>query len=176
MLNKQPEPRYLAIGRVLRPHGVRGELRVEVLTDYPELVARRDYLYLGPRHQRYELESVRTHKHLLLLKLKGCDDRNAADAWREALVEVAIDDAVPLEDDEYYHFQIVGMQAETEEGQILGEVVEVLGLPLGANDVYVIHGPFGEILVPAIDDVVVGLDMEGGRMILHLPPGLVELS
>jgi 16S rRNA processing protein RimM len=149
---------------------------MEILTDYPELIAQRDYLYLGPTHKRYKLESVRAHKNLLLLKLRGCDDRNAAETLREALVEVAIDDAVPLEDDEYYHFQITGMQAETEEGQILGEIVEVLGLPQGANDVYVIHGPFGEILVPAIDEVVVDLDVEAGRMILQLPPGLVELS
>jgi 16S rRNA processing protein RimM len=112
----------------------------------------------------------------LLLKLKGCDDRNAAEFLREAVVEVTIDDAVPLENDEYYHFQIVGMQAETEEGQVLGEIVEVLGLPQGANDVYVIHGPFGEILVPAIDAVVVDLDIEAGRIVLNLPPGLVELS
>ncbi len=173
---KQPEPRYLVIGRILRPHGVRGELRMEILTDYPELVAQRDYLYLGPHHKRYELESVRAHKNLLLLKLKECDDRNAAELLREVLVEVSIDDAVPLEDEEYYHFQIVGMQAETEEGQVLGEIVEVLDLPQGANDVYVIHGPFGEILVPAIDEVVVDLDIEAERVVLNLPPGLVELS
>jgi len=174
MLAKQPEPHYLAIGRVLRPHGIRGELRLGILTDYPDLVEQRQHLFVGPQHRRYELESVRFHKGALLLKLQGCDDRDAADALRGALVEVAIEDAVPLEVDEYYHFQLLGVQVETEQGEILGEVAEILSLPKGANDVYVVYGPLGEILLPAVDEVILELDLGTRRMIVRLPPGLLD--
>ncbi len=171
---RQPEPRYLAIGRVARPHGVRGELRVEVLTDYPEWVEQRAYLYVGPTHQRYALERVRLHQDVLLLKLEGCDDRDAAEALRGALIEVPVEDAIPLDEGEYYHFQLVGLQVVTETNEILGEVVEVMTLPKNANEVYVVHGPLGEILLPAIEDVVVSLDVDAGQIVVRPLPGLLD--
>ncbi len=173
MPEQHPGPHYLAIGRVLRPHGIRGELRVEILTDFPERVGELRYVYVGARHRRYRLQSVRPHRGALLIKLEGCDDRNAAELLRGALIQVALEDAVPLEEGEYYHFQLLGVQVETEAGEPLGEVSEVLSTP-GANDVYVVHGPRGEVLLPAIQDVVLELDVEAKRMVVHLMPGLVD--
>ncbi len=169
----QPEPRYLAVGRVLRPHGIRGELRVEILTDYPERVEELPRLYVGEEYRPYPVRSVRFHKGAMLLSLEGCDDRNAAEALRGAVVYVALEDAIPLEDDEYYLFQLEGVEVFTEEGERLGEVVEVLSTP-GANDVYVIHGVRGELLIPAIHEVVRSLDLAEGRMIIRPLPGLLE--
>lgn len=173
MLNKQPEPRYLAIGRVLRPHGVQGELRVEIYTDFPEHLAELDTVYIGPEHRSYTLTHTRRHRDVLLLTVKECADRTTADALRGALVEIARKDAVPLEEEEYYHFQVIGMQVTTDDGELLGEVVEVLTVP-GANDVFVIHGPRGEILLPAIADVVQALDFDARSMRVHLLPGLLD--
>lgn len=171
---RQPEPpRYLAIGRVQRPHGIRGELRVEILTDYPERVAAMDHLYLGPDHQRYSVKGVRLHKNVLLLTLEGCADRDAAEALRGLLVEIAYEDAVPLEEGEYYHFQLPGIRVETEAGEFLGEIAEVFTVP-GGNDVYVVHGPRGELLIPAIHDVVVDLDLPNQRLVIRPLPGLLS--
>lgn len=173
MRNRQPEPRYLAIGRVLRPHGVRGEVRMELLTDHPEHLAALDEVYLGRTKERREVQNVRLHQGVALLQLSGYEDRNAAEELRGELVYVSLEDAVPLEQDEYYEFQVEGLTVVSEEGQPLGEVVEVLTAP-GANDIFVVRGPLGEILIPAIEDVVTGLDLEGGRMVVHLLPGLLD--
>ena len=170
-----PEPRYLAVGRILRPHGVRGELRVEVITGYPERLGQHAYLYIAPPNhpeavQRYPVENMRWHRELLLLKLGGCDDRNAADELRGMLVQVPLEEAVPLEDGEYYHFQLIGVQVETDRGERLGKVVDVL--ETGTHDVYIVRGARGEVLLPAVDDVVLELDVDVKRMIVHLLPGM----
>lgn len=170
-----PEPRYLTVGRILRPHGVRGELCVEIITDYPERLGEHTCLCLASPNspdvvQCYPVERLRQHGGVLLLKLGGCDDRDAADALRSMLVQIPLEEAVPLEEGEYYHFQLIGVSVETESGEHLGRVVEVL--ETGANDVYVVRGPLGEVLLPAVDDVVLELDLESRQMIVHLLPGL----
>jgi len=157
---------------VLRPHGIRGELRVEILTDYPERIALHRVLYLGPESRPYPVEGVRFHRGAALIKLAGCDDRTAAEALRGQWVQVPIEAAVPLEEGEYYHFQVVGVEVITAEGESLGRIVEVIDT--GANDVYVVHGPRGEVLIPAIEDVVRELDLEARRMIVEILPGLLE--
>ena len=173
---RTPEPRYLAVGRVLRPHGIRGELRVEIVTDYPERLGQHAYFYLASpdspeEARRYAVEKLRQHRGVLLLKLGGCDDRNSADALRGMLVQIPLEKAVPLEEGEYYHFQLIGFRVETEDGEWLGQLVQVL--ETGANDVYVVRGPRGEVLLPAVDDVVLELDRELERMVVHLLPGML---
>ena len=172
MPEKQPAPNYLVVGRILRPHGIRGELRVEVLADYLERVAGLEYLFVGPQHRRYALKHARLHQHVLLLKLEGCEDRDAAEQLRGAVVEVAREDTIPLAAGEYYHSQLQGVEVVTDAGEVLGEIVDVLSLP-GANDVYVVHGLRGEILIPGIRDVVQSLEVEAGRMVVRLLPGLL---
>lgn len=172
MPQKQPEPRYLAVGRILRPHGIHGELRVEILTDYPEHLAAVPTLYVGAEHRPYSLSGVRFHQRAMLLTLEGCTTRDDAEALRGSLVEIAVTDAIPLEEDEYYHFQVIGMQVETDAGAVLGHIVDVFTAP-GANDVFVVHGPQGEILLPVIEDVILKLDVKAGRVLVHMLPGLL---
>lgn len=165
------------MGQVRRPHGIRGEVRVEILTDYPERLVQRDYLYLTPPHspddvQRYPLEALRPHKGILLIKLRGVEDRDTAERLRGMLVQVPIEEAVPLEEGEYYYFQLIGVDVETDEGEWLGRVADVI--EGGAHDVYIIRGPRGEILLPAVEDVILELDLESQKMVVHLLPGMVE--
>ena len=171
MRSMQPEPLYLAVGRVARPHGVRGELRVELLTEFPERLATRERVYVGPEQRAYQVAEVRLHQRVALMRLVGCENRDAAEALRGALVYVAVEEAVPLEQDEYYEHQIEGLEVHTEEGQRLGEVVEVFTAP-GANDVLVVHGPRGELLIPVIEDVIVAVDIEAGHIVIRVVPGL----
>jgi 16S rRNA processing protein RimM len=167
---RRPEPRYLAVGRVVRPFGVHGELKVEILTDYPEQLARLRTVYLGAAGTPWTIESVRLHKGAALFKLDGCNDRTAAEALRGALVQITSEDAVPLEEDEYYEHQIVGMGVFEQDGTFLGKVTEVIST--GANDVYVVVGPEGELLLPVIKSVILEIDLETDRMIVHLLEGL----
>jgi 16S rRNA processing protein RimM len=152
-------------------------MRVEILTDYPERVVQHDCLYLARPHSpddvdRYPLESVRPHKGVLLIKLEGVDDRDAAEELRGMLVQVPLEEAVPLEEGEYYHFQLIGVDVETETGEWLGRVADVIAT--GAADVFVVRGPRGEVLLPAIEDVILELDTEEREMTVHLLPGMLE--
>lgn len=172
-----PGPRYFVIGRVLRPHGVRGELRVEITTDRPEQLRRHTHFYLARPEspetvRRCPIEKSRQHKGVLLLKLEGCDDRNGADELRGMLVQIPTEEAEPLGEGEYYHFQLIGLAVETESGERLGQVVEVL--ETGANDVYVVRGIRGEVLLPAVDDVIRAIDLESKRMMVRLLPGMMS--
>jgi 16S rRNA processing protein RimM len=174
-----PEPSYVVIGLVRRPHGIRGEIRMEILTDYPERIPQHRYLYLARPATpddvaRYPVEAVRPHKGVLLIKLVGCDDRDAAEELRGMVVQIPFEEAVPLEEGEYYHFQLEGMDVETDAGEWLGRVAEVL--EAGAHDVFLVRGPRGEILLPSIEDVILQLDLGTRKMIVHPLPGMLEES
>lgn len=167
---RPPEPRYLAVGRVARPFGLRGELKVTVLTDYPEQLGRLRTVYLGPQAQAWTVEGLRLHQGAALFKLCGCDDRNAAEALRDMLVQITLEDAVPLEEGEYYEYQIVGLAVFEQDGTPLGKVREILST--GANDVYVVVGPEGELLLPALESVILEIDLQAGRMVVEVLEGL----
>lgn len=104
----------------------------------------------------------------MLITLDGYEDRDKAEALRGELVLVRLEDAVPLRHGEYYHHQIIGLSVVTDEGEELGSVAEII--KTGANDVYVVRGQGGEVLLPAIQSVI--RKIEPSRMIVHLLPGL----
>ncbi len=177
MSRERSHPDYLLIGEILRPHGIRGELRMRVLTDYPERIALMERVWLGTDEtgrnaEAYPLESSRLHQNYALLKLVGIDDRTHAERLRELFVFVEFDKAVPLEDGEFYLFELLGLQVVTVSGETLGELVDVI--ETGANDVYVVQGQtYGEVLIPAIESVIIKTDIEGGQITVELPEGLL---
>jgi len=170
-------PPFLLLGQVLRPHGIRGELRVEVLTAYPERIGPEQRVYLGAdpadvsAARLYTIAQVRRHQQYLILQLAEIDDRNAAELLREQYVMVAFEDAIPLEDNEYYLFQVIGLEVVTIDGEALGTVQEVL--ETGANDVFVVHGPRGEVLLPVIDECVQRIDFDARTITVRLLEGLL---
>jgi len=155
----------------VRPWGILGEVKVEILTDWPERFALLERVYLGEEATPCRLERVRLHQGYALLKLAGYDDRSAAEALRGQVVQVPHEEAMPLDEGEYYVYQIEGLEVWTDEGESLGRVVEVLFT--GSNEVYVVHGPRGEVLIPAIADVILKVDLEDRRLIVHLMDGLI---
>jgi 16S rRNA processing protein RimM len=171
------QPPFLLLGRVLRPHGVRGELRIAILTSYPERIVAGSTVYLGPDPDdpktatQYEVTGSRSHQKYLILRFAGVPDRDAADLLRDQYVMIALKDAVPLEDDEFYFYQAIGLAVYTDEGEHLGQVAEII--ETGANDVYVVRGARGEVLLPAIDECVLEIDIEAKKMTVHLMDGLL---
>jgi len=161
---------FLAVGRVLRPHGVRGELLLETLTDFPEQLEEAETVYLGEAAEPHPLHSMRLHRDQLLIHLADCPDREAAEAFRGQLVQIRVETAAPPPPGRYYQYQLIGLAAVTDEGEPLGKIVDVL--ETGSNDVYVVQGPSGELLLPALRSVIQNIDLESGRMIVHLIPGL----
>ncbi len=167
---RRPEPRYLAIGRVVRPFGVRGEVKVELMTDYPDQLGRLRTVYIGPEAIPWQVEGVRLHRGAALFKLSGCADRTDAEALRGALVQINRQEAVPLEKDEYYEHQIIGLTVVEQDDTYLGKITEVIHT--GANEVIVVTGPEGELLLPFIEPVVLDIDLDADRVTVHVLEGL----
>ncbi len=146
-------------------------------TDYPEAMAQREIIHLGSgphdrQAQPYHLSRIRWHGRYALLTLAGIQDRNAADALRGLKVLAPLAEAVPLEEDEFYLYQILGARVEMENGESLGTLVEVL--ETGANDVYVLRGSeYGEVLLPVTEETVLETDIEGKRVLVCPPDGLL---
>ena len=167
------EPRFLIIGRVLKAHGVHGEMRVAVHTDVPERFSWLETVYLGETDpEPVAVESVRFHQNFALLKLAGIDDRDAADELRGEWLQVPLDDAILLEEGEYFLYQLIRLTVVTDEGETLGELVELL--ETGANLVFIVRGDKGDILLPDTKEVIQDIDFDNGRMTVHLLPGLVK--
>jgi 16S rRNA processing protein RimM len=118
---------------------------------------------------------MRMHKTYGLLKLEGVDNRDQADRLRELHVMVAIEDAVPLEAGEYYLYQLIGLSVQTDKGEQLGQISDVL--ETGANDVYIVNSPqYGEILIPVTEETILEIDFDLGIATVSLPEGLLPSS
>lgn len=164
----EPRQGYTAVGIVLRPHGVRGELRVHAFASGAPNLQAGTRVHLAGRP--YRVTRARFDRGAWLLTLEGLDSREAVEALRGQLVEVADQDLAPLEPGVYYVKDLLGLRVVTAEGTDLGRLTEVL--ETGANDVYVVAGEQGEILVPALRDVVLDVRLNEGLMVVDLPPGL----
>lgn len=167
------EPRFLAIGRVVKPHGVGGEVRVEVHTDVPDRFAWLESVYVGQDQPApYAVESVRFHQAFVLIKLAGVDTRTAADSLRNEWLLVPESEAIPLEEGEYFLHDLIGLEVVVNDGRTLGRLAEVL--ETGANNVFVVAGDGGkQLLIPDIPDVVKEIDFANHRMTVELLPGLI---
>lgn len=172
---------FVTIGEITAPHGVRGEVRVLPLTDFPERFHGLKRVYLraatkGTTPTRpsgpVEVQSARWHKQFVLMKLHGIDGRDEADKLRRALVQVPVAEAHPLPPDTHYVFQLIGLEVYERDGRKLGVVQDVLAT--GANDVYVVERAEGEkeLLIPALRHVVLNIDLERRRIDVQLLPGL----
>lgn len=174
----QKADQLVAIGKVIKPHGVRGEVRVEVLTDFPERYEETEEVHLIPPPSgaareappgiwRLPVESTRAHHGRMLVKLKGVDTMDRADCLRNFLLAVPQDELVELEEGEYWHWQLEGLEVLTPEGQRLGKLREVLTTP--AHDLYCVATEKGELLVPAVDEYIHEVDLAKGRIIVTVP-------
>lgn len=165
----------IAVGKVVGTRGYRGEVRVLPLTDFPERFARMENVYLAKngRLERRAIEKVYTYKKFVIVKFAGVSDMDAAAGLKDTLLMVTREELVPLPEDAYYIFEIIGLEVYTAEGRFLGRVQDVL--QTGANDVYVVEGASPRpLLVPALKKVVRAVDLEHGKMIVELPEGLEE--
>ncbi len=162
-------PDFLTVGLIERAWGLKGHLKARVLASSPSRFL--DLQHVSILGQRYQIEEARTAGAHVFLKLAGLDGPEDVEQLRGAEIEIPRDEAAPLPPGAYYQYQMVGLEAITEEGASLGSVVEVMETP--ANDIYVVRGELGEILVPAIEDVVLDIDLEAGTLRVAALPGLL---
>ena len=159
---------YLAVGRVLAPFGVHGEIKVEPLAPPQTFDAGRSVTL---RAERREIESSRRHKGAVLLKLSGIDTPEDVAGYRGEYLQVPEADLAALAEGEYYRYELIGLRVVSTEGEELGEIAEVLERP--ANDVFVVRGPKGEALIPAVGEIVREVDVAGGVVTIEVVPGLL---
>lgn len=153
----------LVIGEVLKPQGIRGELKVKAYTDTPEDIKKFGVVYIDGAE--YKILSFRTDgSGAAYLGLRGIPDRNAAELMRGKLLEGDRDDAPALEEGQYYIVDIIGLSCESEEGEFLGKVKNILNL---SSDIYTLERAGKEILFPAVNGVIVKVDIAGGKLIVN---------
>lgn len=169
---------YLQVGAVTNTHALKGEVKVYPLTDdvkrYDDLKQKEVRLVFenGRKTLDLEVEKVRYFKNLVIVKFKGLDNISDVEGFKGGKLFVSRENAVPLGEDEYYECDLIGMEVFQEDGSLLGELKEVIHT--GANDVYdVTLSGGGRVLIPAIRQCILEVNVEEGRMRVHLLEGLM---
>jgi len=164
----------LVVGRIGRPHGVRGEVTVEVRTDDPETrfapgtTLATDPPSAGP----LVVSETRWSSGVLLLRLVGVDDRDQAEALRDTMIVIDSDDIPPPTDpDEFYDHQLIGLAVETVAGESVGEVSDVLH---HGQDLLVVRHGSRDVLIPFVKALVPEVDLASDRLVVDPPPGLID--
>lgn len=164
----------LQVGVISSTHGIRGEVKVFPTTDDVKRFKKLKKVILdtGREHLPLEVESVKFFKQFAIVKFKGIDNINDIEKYKGKSLLVDRENAVKLRKDEYFIADMIGLQVYTEDGEAFGVLKDVL--ETGANDVYIIDSiKHGEVLVPAIKQCILDVDIEGGKMTIHLLEGLV---
>jgi 16S rRNA processing protein RimM len=168
---------YLIVGQVASVHGLRGEVVVELHTDFPERFQAGIVLLTGPELTPLHVLQARPHKSNMLVRFQDVNSRDEAEELRGAWLYIEEGDAVDLEEGDYWIHDIIGLQVVSTTGVHLGQITDVMST--GANDVYIVQPAPGvnrdrELLLPAIADVVQEVDLENGRITVTLLPGLLD--
>ena len=164
----------LQVGVITQTHGVRGEVKVFPTTDDPErfLDLKKVLLDTGKEKLSLEIQSVKFFKQFVILKFKGIDNINDIERYKRCPLLVTREDAVDLEEDEFFIADMIGMDVVTEDGEKFGTLKDVM--ETGANDVYIIESDeHGEVLIPAIKECIIDVDIEEQKMVIHLMDGLL---
>jgi 16S rRNA processing protein RimM len=172
-VSPKQEPPPILVGEIVRPHGLRGEVVVNLLSENPDRFAPGSLLRLGPSPDRARLVRIvgsRPHGERILLELEGIGDRGEADRLRGHLLFVSEDELLPLEGNAYWEHQLAGMEVVDVEGRVLGSVAAVVSRE--EQDLWEIRTPSGPVLLPAAKDIVLSVDLNRRTIVVDPPEGL----
>ena len=164
----------MEIGQIVNTYGIKGFLKVVPYTDDITRFEKLNNIYIQTKKslETVTIEEVKYAKNLVLLKIKGIDNINDAEIYKNCYIKIDRSDAVELPEDSYFIIDLIGIKVYTDEGEALGDVIDVF--PTGANDVYVVKNELGkQVLLPAIGDVIKNVDIQNKKMIVHLIEGRV---
>jgi 16S rRNA processing protein RimM len=166
------EPEFLVVGKLRRPHGVHGEILMDVLTDFPERLVPGVRVFVGEDHRPCQIISTRWQMNAMLVAFQGFDSPEAVGVFRNRLVNVRADEIPALEEGDYYHHECLGMQVIDEDGVRIGVITEILESP--AHDIFVVETEESkEVLIPATDEMILKVDVKRGEMQVRLLPGIL---
>ena len=164
---------YFEVGQIVNTFGIKGQLKVKPFTDDMERFEELKTVYICKKNEikKVEIEDVKYNKQCVLLKVKGIEDLTEAEKYKGLFLKIDRKDAKKLPKDTYFIADILGLEVYTDEGELLGKVDDIF--PTGANDVYVVKDELGkQILLPSIPEVLKEIDLEKGKVIVHLIEGL----
>lgn len=165
----------LQVGVITQTHGVHGEVKVFPTTDDPERFLDLEYVFLdtGREKKKLTIQNVKFFKQFVILKFKGINNINDIEKYKRCPLLVDRENAVELEEDEYFIADMIGMDVVTEDGEVFGTLKDVI--ETGANDVYIINSKkHGEVLIPAIKECILEVNVKEGRMLVHIMEGLID--
>jgi 16S rRNA processing protein RimM len=165
----------IIIGRIVKPFGVKGEMKIEPMTDFPErFTGLRSVHLVSPagKETLCEIQAVRYAGSAPYIRFSGFDTPEKAKALNGWFIKVPEEEAVPLPEGTYYWFELMGMEVVSESGETLGSIVDIF--ETGSNDVYVVKQGRKEVYVPATREVIKQVDRKEKRMVIHLIDGLIE--
>lgn len=168
---------YLNVGKIVNTHGIRGEVRVISQTDFPEQRYKKGaeltLFQEGKKPLKLVVSGHRKHKNFDLLTFEGYPNINDVEQFRDGILKVSENDLTDLEENEYYYYEIIGLDVIDEQGQHLGKVKEILSP--GANDVWVVQRKGKkDALIPYIDSVVKVIDLDASEVHVEIPEGLLD--
>ena len=159
---REGEPAFVVVGRLRKPHGIRGEMTMELLTEFPERIRAGLEVYVGESHRLHHIRKIRGHQKALIVSFQEYGNRDDVEDLRNQLVSVPVDSIPRLPDGEYYYHQIIGLRVISDQGSSLGTVSSII--ETGSNDVCVVKSESGgDILLPAIDTVILNIDLDAGE-------------
>jgi 16S rRNA processing protein RimM len=165
---------YLKIGQISNAHGIKGEVKVYPLTDDVKRFSKLAFVFLNEKdiYRKVEVESVKYLKQFVVLKLNGIEDMNQALKYKNVYIYVDRENAVKLPKGSYFISDLIGLDVSSNEGNYLGKIIDVFST--GSNDVYEVKSELGKsILLPAIKEVILQIDIENRRMLVKLLEGLI---
>ena len=166
--------KYLEIGQIVNTFGIKGMVKIKPFTDDIRRFDRLKKIYISNKNgkKEYQIQEVKYHKNMVLMKLEGVDTPEQADLLRQSYLLVDRADEEPLEEGVYYIVDLLGLEVYTDDNKLLGKVDDIFNT--GSNDIYVVKDEMGkQILLPGIPDVLKNVDLEKGRITVHLIPGLI---
>ncbi len=168
-----PGDEWVAVGEFVGPFGIHGEVKLRPLTDFPERFERTPTIYVGDQHTAYHVEHAHLHKQLVLLRLAGIADVDAAEELRGEQVWIPASELTPLHEGQFYLHDVVGLRVQHVNGQSLGVVTDVVST--GASELFVIRDPQGkEVLLPVVKSFVKQIDLAQGVVLVDPIPGLFD--
>lgn len=169
------EPVFLVIGKLRRPHGLKGDILMEVLTDFPERIEAGEKVFVGEDHRALYFRSCVWHGKLMRVSFEGFNNPDTVGEYRNQYVYVRRDERPKLPEGEYYHHQLIGLQVVSEEGENFGVITSII--ETGANDVLNVQDLQGRtVLIPVIEPVIQDVDLGSGIITVKILPGLIPES
>ena len=164
----------LEIGQIINTFGIKGEVKVFPLTDNINRFDDLEKVYIKAKKDSklYDIESIKYHKNMVLIKFKDINTVEQAELLRNSYIEIDREQAIPLKEGEYFIADLIGLDVYTDEDKLIGKVDDIYNT--GANDIYVVKDELGkQTLLPGIKDVIKKVDLNEGKIFVHLIPGLI---